>query len=255
MSIFIGVLGVVTLFSMGNILVNQLKKDIQEDKLAMVKIGLTPSGSDSAASDNAALLDFVQSQPGVTITEGQIISQLYFKNTDSEDFEQGSLIAYSVPMGDLQIEPLQLIEGDFPTAGSAGRRAPGCDRFRTRRSDADPPCAYRSAAAGPGCGDGCFHAGDGRGGRPARAPRCIFRAGKMAASRYRLAPASGNAAAQSGPGFTGGGPRRSRYQPPDAGQLPGGHHRREGGHSAADGTDFARRRDALRRQVGPAIRI
>jgi hypothetical protein len=103
---------------MGNILVNQLKKDIREDKLGMVKIDLPPSGSGSEASNNATLLDFVQSQPGVTLTEAQIISQLYFKNTASEDFEQGSLVAYSVPMGDLQIEPLRLIKGDFPAVGS-----------------------------------------------------------------------------------------------------------------------------------------
>jgi putative ABC transport system permease protein len=118
LSIFIGVLGVVTLFSMGDILVSRLKKDIQEDKLAMVKIGLTPAGSGVEAADNAPLLDYVQSQPGVTVAEGQIISQLYFKDPDSEGFEQGTLVAYSVPMDALQIEPLQLVKGSFPAAGS-----------------------------------------------------------------------------------------------------------------------------------------
>ena len=118
LSIFIGVLGVVTLFSMGDILVSRLKKDIQEDKLAMVKIGLTPSSTDANLSDNADVLDFVQSQAGVETVEGQIVSPLYFKDTGSDDFEKGSLIAYSTPMGDLQLEPLQLIDGDYPTAGS-----------------------------------------------------------------------------------------------------------------------------------------
>jgi len=119
LSIFIGVLGVVTLFSMGDILVSRLKEDIQKNQLAMVKIGLTTSDPAVDATDNALLLDLVLTQPGVTVTEGQLISQLYFKDPKgSDEFEQGTLVAYSVPMGDLQLEPLQLTKGDYPIAGS-----------------------------------------------------------------------------------------------------------------------------------------
>lgn len=118
MSIFIGVLGVVTLFSMGDILVSRLEGDIQEDNLAMVKMALTLGESGAAQADNAALLDFVRAQPGVTSVEGQIIGQLYFKDPDSDDFEQGSLVAYSSPMDALPLEPMQLVEGTYPAAGS-----------------------------------------------------------------------------------------------------------------------------------------
>jgi ABC-type lipoprotein release transport system permease subunit len=119
LSIFIGVLGVVALFSMGDILVSRLKKDIQQDKLAMVKILLTPSGAgDNELTGSTTIVDFVQAQPGVETVQGAIISQLYFRRPNSETFKQGTLIAYSVPMGELPLEPLQLVEGDYPVAGS-----------------------------------------------------------------------------------------------------------------------------------------
>ncbi len=118
LSIFIGVLGVVALFSMGDILVSRLKEDIQQDKLAMIKVGLAPSGDGAVTMENSDILDLIQSQPGVEIVEGQIMSQLYFQKSGADDFEQGILIGYSSPMGDLQLEPLQLTKGAYPVAGS-----------------------------------------------------------------------------------------------------------------------------------------
>lgn len=118
MSIFIGVLGVVTLFSMGDILVSRLEHDIQKDKLSMVKMGLTTSESEVVLPSGDEFLQLVSAQPGVETADGQITSQLYFKEPGSDDFDQGSLIAYFTPMNELQLEPLQLIEGDYPAAGS-----------------------------------------------------------------------------------------------------------------------------------------
>ena len=118
LSIFIGVLGVVTLFSMGDILVSRLEQDIQKDRLAMVKIELTTSETDTALLPYADFLQFVDSQPGVALVDGQITSQLYFRTSETENFDQGSLLAYYTPMSELQIEPLQLIEGDYPVSGS-----------------------------------------------------------------------------------------------------------------------------------------
>ncbi len=117
-SIFIGVLGVVTLFSMGDILVSRLEQDIQEDKLAMTKLGLTTSERATELPDARDFLTMVEAQPGVAKAEGQIISQFYFREPDSDDFDQGSLIAYFTPLTEVELEPPQLIEGDYPVSGT-----------------------------------------------------------------------------------------------------------------------------------------
>lgn len=118
LSIFIGVLGVVTLFSMGDILISRLEQDIDEDKLAMVKMSLTTSDNSAALPNEDEFLRLVHAAPGVDFVDGQIISQLYFKEPGSDDFDQGSLIAYFTPMNDLPLEPPQLIEGNLPLAGA-----------------------------------------------------------------------------------------------------------------------------------------
>ena len=117
-SIFIGVLGVVTFFSMGDILVSRLEKDIQKDKLAMVKMLLTTSESNDALPADADFLQFVDAQTGVAVVDGQITSQIYFKEPGAEDFDQGSLMATYAPMDAQLLEPLQLMKGDYPVTGS-----------------------------------------------------------------------------------------------------------------------------------------
>ena len=74
-------LGVVTLFSMGDIIVTQLQEDIQQDKLAMVKVGLTTSESEAELLSNADFLQLVDAQPGVSLVDGQISSQFLLQGT------------------------------------------------------------------------------------------------------------------------------------------------------------------------------
>ncbi len=65
-SIFIGVLGVVTLFSMSEILVTALEGAVQQDKLAMIRTYVRLKGDDSAAGDLSALntLPDIDARPG-----------------------------------------------------------------------------------------------------------------------------------------------------------------------------------------------
>ncbi|MBI5931840.1 MAG: FtsX-like permease family protein [Chloroflexi bacterium] len=116
MSIFIGVFGVVTLFTMGDLIVNRLENDIQEDKLAMMKTHLTLA-PDATPIANDALLSQVQAYPGVTTTEGYLSNLVYFQASENDKFEEGAVIASYAPIGQSQLEPMRLIEGDYPTAG------------------------------------------------------------------------------------------------------------------------------------------
>jgi len=114
-SIFVGVFGTVTLFTMGELLVRQLRKDIKQDELAMVRsFQALPPG---AQADNAAVMELLQDFPGVTRVEGQAVSPMSWKKPDSSDFETGWVFAYSVPFDQIQLEPPRLVEGDYPVPG------------------------------------------------------------------------------------------------------------------------------------------
>lgn len=111
-SVFIGVFGVVSLSSAGEILVRQLEKDLQQDKLAMLRSSVVLKRD--AAVDNAQVLDVLRSQEGVTAVEGRAVYPMFWR-TDSEDtFREGVIAAHSEPFDQSQLEPLRLLEGRYP---------------------------------------------------------------------------------------------------------------------------------------------
>ncbi len=114
-SIFIGVFGVVALFSTGELLINQLEKDIQKDRLAMMRIVLTSSRE--AEIDNPAYLAALRQEPGVAVVEGRAVYPLLWKLPDEDRFRDGTIAAYSEPIDQLVLDPPRLIDGDFPVTG------------------------------------------------------------------------------------------------------------------------------------------
>jgi putative ABC transport system permease protein len=114
-SIFIGVFGVVALFSTGELLINQLQKDIQKDRLAMMRVFLTSSRD--AQIDNEAALATLNAQPGVTVVEGRAVYPMLWKLPNEADFRDGTIAAYSKPIDQLVLEPPRLTQGTFPVAG------------------------------------------------------------------------------------------------------------------------------------------
>lgn len=116
LSIFIGVFGVVTLFTMGDLIVNRLENDIQEDKLAMVKTHLNLAGSETPVP-NEELLSQVEAYPGVTTAEGYLASLVYFQPDSGDKFEEGVVIASYAPIGQTELEPMRLIDGEYPMVG------------------------------------------------------------------------------------------------------------------------------------------
>ena len=74
-AIFVGVLGVVTLTSMGDLIVSQLKQDLKEAELPMQAVFVSaPSG---AQLDNASYLEALDAFPGVTLVEGRAVRPLH----------------------------------------------------------------------------------------------------------------------------------------------------------------------------------
>src|SRR5512138_1620635 len=95
-AIFVGVAGTIALFSMSDILVRQLKKDVDEDKLAMAHIEV--NAVSGGQLDNAAYLQKLDEADGVTQVVGGIKGQkVYFKTSpDRTEFESGWVKAYAV---------------------------------------------------------------------------------------------------------------------------------------------------------------
>ncbi len=114
-SIFIGVFGVVTLFSTGELLIRQLEKDIQQDRLAMIRTVVSvPAG---AQVDNAATFETLRDQPGVTVVEGRAVYFSQWRLPGDERFSDGVIAAYSAPFDALALEPPRLVRGEAPVAG------------------------------------------------------------------------------------------------------------------------------------------
>ena len=73
-AIFVGVLGVVTLLSAGDLLTSQLKQDLRQEDLAMQAVFVSaPGGSEL---DNEAYLRALEEVPGVTRVEGRAVQPL-----------------------------------------------------------------------------------------------------------------------------------------------------------------------------------
>lgn len=126
-AIFIGVAGTIALFSLSDILVTQLRKDIKEDELPMIQVFLTVNAGQEL--DNASYAQTLTQTPGVTELVGGVETLVQFKTSESdEDFDEGQVMAYQVlneetgeledkRIDELRLQPGRLIEGDFPRAG------------------------------------------------------------------------------------------------------------------------------------------
>lgn len=114
-SIFIGVWGVVAMVSTGEILVNQLEKDLSEDRISMLQAALTLQRGVSV--DNEVYLETLRSQPGVTHVEGRAVYPVFWRSPGSDgEFTDGYVAAHTESFDQSYIEPPRLVEGRYPLA-------------------------------------------------------------------------------------------------------------------------------------------
>ena len=114
-SIFIGVLGVVTLFSAGEILIDQLQEDLQQDELAMIRLSVTSSSQ--AQANDQAVLDKLRDVPGVAEVEGRYVYRMSWRLPGAEFFEDGTVAAYTEPLDAMDLEPPTVERGAYPQPG------------------------------------------------------------------------------------------------------------------------------------------
>lgn len=114
-SIFIGVLGVVLLFSMGEILVRTLENTIDPENLNMVS--MYASVSTDEPLDNATYLQGLKDLPEVTEVMAMNRVSLYWRTETEGTMRDARLFSYSDPLAEMSLEPITLVEGAFPVAG------------------------------------------------------------------------------------------------------------------------------------------
>ncbi|MBZ0319685.1 MAG: ABC transporter permease [Anaerolineae bacterium] len=118
LSIMIGVFGVTTLAGMGDLLISQLNEDLDENEIAMTHVYVVSSGGQLSLDDNQAFIDSLRALPGVQQVEGQAIYPIDWHSLGDDDFEPGSVIAFSKPFEEVQLEPIsRVVEGRFPVEG------------------------------------------------------------------------------------------------------------------------------------------
>ena len=118
-SIFIGVLGVVTLVTAGDLLIKQLRKDVKQAELPMLQIfmAIPPSIVELELDDGAYFNDLRQAFPEITAIEGMANNPFYWKFQDEGRFREARLMGFSDPLGDKTLEPMRLVRGDYPKLG------------------------------------------------------------------------------------------------------------------------------------------
>lgn len=119
LSIFIGVVGVVTLITAGDLLVKQLQEDIQETELPMLQVFmLVPPSEGEVELDNQAYIDDLKAAfPDMTDVDGEANNPFYWKFEDESRFREARLFTYTHPFEDKTLEPMRVVEGHYPQPG------------------------------------------------------------------------------------------------------------------------------------------
>ncbi len=122
-SILIGVFGAVTLISANDLLVRQIRADVNPDEVAMTRLYVTvPAAGTNVTTETGEdqVLDLIRNRkaiPGVTRIEGQVTVPVFWQRSAGERFREADLMAFSEPFGEIQLEPMRLVEGEWPQPG------------------------------------------------------------------------------------------------------------------------------------------
>ena len=122
-SILIGVFGAVTLISANDLLIRQIRADINPDEVAMTRLYVTVPAAGTDVTTEAGqdqVLDLIRNRraiPGVTHIEGLVAAPVFWQQAGDERYREADLLAYSEPFDEIQLEPMRLVEGEWPQPG------------------------------------------------------------------------------------------------------------------------------------------
>jgi putative ABC transport system permease protein len=116
LSIMIGVFGAVALISVNDLVIKQIKADINPDEIAMTRLFVTVPTAGTEVN-NQEYLETLRRMPGVTDVEGQVLAPLFWKKAGTERFREGDVLAYTEPYGQIKLEPMRRVQGEWPQPG------------------------------------------------------------------------------------------------------------------------------------------
>ncbi|MBI5959890.1 MAG: ABC transporter permease [Chloroflexi bacterium] len=116
LSIMIGVFGAVALISVNDLVIKQIKEDIEPEEIAMTRLFVTVPSAGTEV-DNETYLTMMKNMPGVTEAEGQVLAPVFWKKTDEARFREGDIMAFTEPFGEIKLEPMRLVKGEWPQTG------------------------------------------------------------------------------------------------------------------------------------------
>lgn len=116
LSIMIGVFGAVALMSTNDLILTQIEEDINPDEIAMARAFVTVPTAGTQV-DNDAYLARLNEQPGVILVEGQTLAPVFWQQPGDDHFMPGEILAFSSPFGEIQLEGMRLVKGDWPRPG------------------------------------------------------------------------------------------------------------------------------------------
>lgn len=114
-SIFIGVIGVVTLMSVGELMTSQLEEDYDVDTLPMLWVVTNvPSG---AELDNDAYFNELNQIEGITQLEARSGYEVYWRENNDDSFIESVVRSSSENFGDINLMPMEVYDGNYPQVG------------------------------------------------------------------------------------------------------------------------------------------
>lgn len=124
--IFIGVMGTIALFSLGDILIKQIQRDINNQDIAMLNTLVVATAPEPA---NDAYIAYLKSIIGVTQAQGSVRAPVRWHKPHTDDTHTATVNGYDLPFDDITIEPPRLIEGDYPRTGEIAVDMRFADRY------------------------------------------------------------------------------------------------------------------------------
>ncbi len=119
LSIFIGVAGVVTLITAGDLIVKQFQTDIREEELPMIQAFLfvSPAEGDVELDNETYISALKAAFPDITDVEGEANNPFYWKFEDENRFHEARLFSYVSAFDDKQLQPMRVVDGAYPRPG------------------------------------------------------------------------------------------------------------------------------------------
>ncbi len=112
-AIMIGVFGAVALISTNNLIIKQIEEDLRPEEIAMSRLFVTVPTAGTQV-DNDAYLTLLNDLPGVTEVEGQVLAPVFWQRPGGERFKKADVMAFSEPFGQIKLEGMRLVDGDWP---------------------------------------------------------------------------------------------------------------------------------------------